>query len=140
MTDAKAVVERFIRDGWDPSTERWRLDVIAECFDVDRYVSHTWGAGLAETGRRMGAFFQAFGPPREPLSDALVAEGDLVVHRSSYRIQHVGPVLGVEPTGRTVEIHHVEMWRIEDGRIVEHWGGIGEAWHLYRQLTSTPGT
>ena len=62
--DPKAVVRRFLDDGWDPVAGRWDADVIAECFDVERYHSHTWGAGLVETGRRMGAFFSGLGPRR----------------------------------------------------------------------------
>jgi predicted SnoaL-like aldol condensation-catalyzing enzyme len=132
--DPKAVVRRFLDDGWDPVAGRWDADVIAECFDVERYHSHTWGAGLVETGRRMGEFFSGLGP-RQPVTEALVAEGDRVVHHVTWRATHVGPVLGVAATGRTVEVHHVEIWRVEDGRIVEHWGGIGEAAHLLAQIT-----
>ena len=135
MTDGpKAVVERFLRDGRDPATGRWRVDVINECFDVDRYFSHTWGAGLAETGRRMGAFFAAF-DDHEMISDDVTADGEFVAHRTTWRASHVGEVIGVGATGRTVEFNDVEMWRVENGKIVEHWGGAGEAWHLYGQLT-----
>jgi predicted SnoaL-like aldol condensation-catalyzing enzyme len=133
----KAVVRRFLDDSRDSETGEWRVDVIAECFDIDRYFSHTWGAGLGETGRRMGEFFAAFGPAVEVISDTLIAEGEFVVHHRSWRTEHVGAVLGVEATGRTVEMNHVEMWRVENGKIVEHWGGVGEAWRLYEQITGT---
>ena len=29
----------------------------------------------------------------------------------------------------------VDVIRVENGKIVEHWGGIGEAQHLYGQIT-----
>jgi predicted ester cyclase len=64
-----------------------------------------------------------------------VAEGDLVVHRSRTRYRHVGELLGVPPTGREVVVDHVEMWRVRDGKIVEHWGGIGAGGQLHRALT-----
>jgi predicted SnoaL-like aldol condensation-catalyzing enzyme len=135
--DAKAVVQRFLDDAYDRESGEWDVDVVAECFDVERYWSHTWGAGLVETGRRMGEFLAAFGPEGEVVSDVLVAEGDLVVHRITWRRPHVGTLLGVPATGRTIEVNHVEMWRVDEGKIVEHWGGIGEAANLYDQLTST---
>jgi predicted ester cyclase len=134
--EPKAVVERFLRDSRDPATGEWRLDVIRECFDVERYFSHTWDAGLAETGRRMAEFYPAFAKEYELLSEALIAEGDLVVHRRSIRTSHVGAVLGVEATGKPVQVNEVEMWRVENGKIVEHWGGVGEAQHLYEQITA----
>ena len=131
----KAVVQRFARDAMDPTTGEWNLDVIAEVFDVDRYFSHTWGAGLAETGRRMAQYFSAF-EFIEMLNDDFIAEADFVVHRASIRVRHVGEVFGVAPTNRIVLLHSVEMWRVEDGKIIEHWGGDGEARSLYNQLTA----
>jgi hypothetical protein len=37
----KVVVQHFARDAMDRATGEWKLDVIAEVFDVDRYYSHT---------------------------------------------------------------------------------------------------
>ena len=45
-------------------------------------------------------------------------------------------MLGVPPTGRVVTVEHVEMWRVTDGRIVEHWGGLGTGGQLHRALTA----
>jgi len=110
------------------------MDVIEECFD-DRYWSHTWQGDLAHTGARQSRFFAAL-PLLEQLESQLVAERDLVVHRSRRRVRHVGELFGVAPTGREVMVDHVEMWRVEDGKIVEHWGGLGAGGQLYRALTT----
>jgi predicted ester cyclase len=131
----KAVVERFVRDARDPATGEWNLDVIAEVFDVDRYFSHSWGAGLAETGRRMAEFAAGF-EHLERLSEDFVAEGDFVVRRTSLRFRHVGEAFGVAATNREITCQHVEMWRVADGKIIEHWGGWGDAFNLYRQITA----
>lgn len=137
MTTApKDVVRRFLDHGWDREKGRWDMQVIAECFDLDRYWSHTWEGNLADTGRVQGEFFSSFSPQREVLWDEVVAEGDLVVHAVTYRTTVTGPVLGVDAPGTPVTLTHVELWRVEDGKIVEHRGGIGEADHLYRQLTA----
>ncbi len=34
---------------------------------------------------------------------------------------------------------HVEMWRVTDGKIIEHWGGMGVGSQLYRALTTPDG-
>lgn len=52
----------------------------------------------------------------------LVAEDDKVVFRTVGRGTHEGTFMGVEPTGRAVELSGFVMFRIEDGRIVERWG------------------
>ena len=127
----KEVVRRFLDHG---GTGRgWDMDVIDECF-ADTYVSHTWQGDLAHTGARQGRFFGAF-ERVERLESVLLAEGDLVVHRSRLRLRHVGEAFGVPATGRVVDVDHVEMWRVEEGKIVEHWGGLGAGAQLHRALT-----
>jgi predicted SnoaL-like aldol condensation-catalyzing enzyme len=133
-TDAnKAVVQRFVRDARDRTTNQWNLDVIAEVFDVDHYFSHTWGAGLAETGRRMAEFYSGL-ETLEVLSEDFVAEADFVVRRATTRVRHVAELFGVAPTNREITLQHVEMWRLANGKIVEHWGGPGDGWTLYKQI------
>jgi len=117
----KEVVQRFLDAAW--TSEGWNMDVIEECFD-ERYWSHTWQGDLAHTGARQGRFFAAL-EQLEELESAVVAEGDLVVHRSRRRVRHVGEIFGVAPTGREVVVDHVEMWRVADGKIAEHWGDLG---------------
>jgi predicted ester cyclase len=127
----KDVVRRFLEHGWKEGS--WDMEVIEECFD-DRYWSHTWQGDLAHTGARQGRFFAGL-EMLERVSSDLVAEGDLGVARSTLRCRHVGELFGVPPTGREVTVEHVEMWRVADGKIVEHWGGLGAGHQLYRELT-----
>ena len=131
----KAVVQHFVHDARDRETGEWNLDVIAEVFDIDRYFSHSWGAGLIETGRRMAEFFSAF-ETIEVLSEDFVAEGDFVVCRASVRVRHVGEVFGVAATNRELTRHRVEMWRLADRKIIEHWGDAGDFWRLYQEINA----
>ena len=133
---AKEVVRRFLDAGTGDDGD-WDMAVIDECFSPD-YWSHTWQGDLAHTGARQGRFFSAL-EYLERLESVLVAEGDLVVHRSRWRGRHVGELFGVAPTGRVVTVDHVEMWRVADGRIVEHWGGLGAGGQLWRALTVSGG-
>ncbi len=49
---------------------------------------------------------------------------------------HSAEFLGVPPTGRRIETDVIEIWRVEDDKIVEHWGGMTEvSERLYRDLT-----
>ena len=132
----KDVVRRFLDFGSTDDGE-WDMAVIDECFSAS-YWSHTWQGDLAHTGARQGRFFSAL-EFVEALDSVLVGEGDLVVHRSRWRGRHVGELFGVPPTGRVVTVDHVEMWRVEDGKIVEHWGGLGAGGQLWRALTVVGG-
>jgi predicted ester cyclase len=129
--EPRDVVLRFLEHGRRDG--EWDMDVINECFD-DHYYSHTWQGDLAHTAARQARFFAAL-PMVERLSHDLIADGDFVVHRSTARVRHEGEVFGVAPTGREVVVEHVEMWRVEGDKIVEHWGGLGVGGQLYRALT-----
>ena len=51
-----------------------------------------------------------------------IAEGDWVVTRVTMRGTHRGEWLGMEPTGKAVEMTGVNVDRVVGGRIVEHGG------------------
>lgn len=53
-----------------------------------------------------------------------VAEGDLVMTRKTFHGRHDGEFMGVAPTGRDVEIAVIDVVRMRDGRIVEHWNVV----------------
>lgn len=129
--DPKDVVRRFLEHGRKDG--EWNMDVINGCFD-ERYYSHTWQGDLAHTAARQGRFFAAL-EFLDTISSDLIAEGDLVVHRSERRVRHIGELFGIAPTLREVTVQHVEMWRVAHGKIAEHWGGLGEGSQLHRALT-----
>jgi predicted ester cyclase len=37
---------------------------------------------------------------------------------------HTGEAFGLPPSGQSVRIRGVEIWRCDNGKIVEHWGSI----------------
>ena len=51
----------------------------------------------------------------------LVAEGDLVAALMPFSGTHLGTVLDLAPTGRTVRVSEMVFFRIAEGRIVEAW-------------------
>ncbi len=51
-----------------------------------------------------------------------IAEGDRVVQVVTMSGRQIGPMAGHDPTGRAFAVRHVYIWRIADGKIIEHWG------------------
>jgi predicted ester cyclase len=47
--------------------------------------------------------------------------GDKVVVRCRLTGEHVGTIMGIPPTGRKVSWETTEIWRVEDGKLVERW-------------------
>jgi predicted ester cyclase len=54
--------------------------------------------------------------------DDVIADGDRVAVRYTTRARHVGELFGAAPSGRTVTLTGIEVFRLLDGRIVEYWG------------------
>jgi steroid delta-isomerase-like uncharacterized protein len=73
-------------------------------------------------------------PDLEAHVDDLVAAGDRVAVRVSFRGTHAGEFQGVPATGRSVHYVSHEFYRVEDGVIVEEWICSDMA-SLFRQLT-----
>jgi predicted ester cyclase len=85
--------------------------------------------GFRELVRRINTTFADVN--QEPLD--VIAEGDRVVARTRMTALHVGDYQGIAPTNRTIEMRQVHIWRIEDGRVIEHWPQLDEAGAL-RQM------
>jgi steroid delta-isomerase-like uncharacterized protein len=63
----------------------------------------------------------------------MVAEGDLVAVRGTWRGTHQGEFKGVPPIGRRIEFSGMVFWRVSGGQIRERWGLIDTP-ALMRQL------
>ncbi len=53
----------------------------------------------------------------------MVAEGDLVAFRFTMTGTHLGPYQGIDPTGVRVKVPGLDLVRLRDGYLTEHWGG-----------------
>jgi|SRR5579883_1255169 steroid delta-isomerase-like uncharacterized protein len=57
--------------------------------------------------------------------DDLIAEGDRVVVRSTWRGTHLGTYDGMAATGKRAERTLIQIFRVKDGRILEEWNEGG---------------
>ena len=53
--------------------------------------------------------------------EELVVEDDLLVARLVVSGTHLGDFMGFAPTGRRFQVQHMHMYRVRDGKLVEHW-------------------
>ena len=51
----------------------------------------------------------------------IIVEGDKVVARVTASGTHQGEFMGIAPTGNRVEFSAIDISRIAEGKIVEHW-------------------
>ncbi|MCA1677779.1 MAG: ester cyclase [Actinobacteria bacterium] len=89
--------------------------------------------GFKETARRLR---EAFDELRiEPLD--VIASRDKVTVRVTFSGRHVGPFAGMPITGRAFSVQHIHIFRILDGKLVEHWANRDDA-GMMRQLGLLP--
>lgn len=86
------------------------------------YIQHNQEAPPGRDGfqKFFGALFAAF-PDWTARVDHYVAEGDRVATFVTWTGTHTGPFNGVPPTGKKVTIHTADLFRIQNGKIAEHW-------------------
>jgi steroid delta-isomerase-like uncharacterized protein len=52
--------------------------------------------------------------------EEIIAEGDTVVARVTLTGTHEGEFMGIPPTGRKIAVNEIHIYRLEDGKAVEH--------------------
>jgi len=124
---ARAVLEELFEKG--------NLDAAGELIHPD-FVNHEAPAGnpqgregLKETVAWLRGLW---GPMHADVEDEIV-EGDKVVARLVMHGRHLGEFLGKAPTGKQYAVEHIHIWRVADGKVIEHWSvrdDLGQALQL----------
>jgi predicted ester cyclase len=73
--------------------------------------------GFKDIGRMMNTAF----PDVVVTEEDLIAGDDKVVERSSAVATHRAPMMGEPPTNQRVQWTEIHIYRIQDGKIAEHW-------------------
>jgi predicted SnoaL-like aldol condensation-catalyzing enzyme len=134
----KATVRRLI----DEIQNRHDLARI-DAFFTPNFINHLEGpevsADLTAAERAklvFGQLFAAFPDLHVTIQDQL-AEGDKVVTHKLFHGTHQGPFMGVAPTGRPITFAVIDILRLDNGKVVEHWA-IQDRLALMQQLGMLP--
>lgn len=96
---------------------------------AEDFVNHDppFGASADREGMRgAGAMFRQAFPDWHSDLHLLVGEGDIVVELFTASGTQRGEVMGVPATGQTASLKGINIFRLEDGRIVERWGRLDD--------------
>lgn len=120
-------------DGWAP-------DVIEEFFapSYRRYLNPTTQPLTREGQRDRANRLRAAFPDATATLEDILAEGERVAYRLTIRGTHRSAFQGIPPTGRGVRVSFTAIVRIEDGKLVEEWGGL-DLFDLRQQLQTATG-
>ena len=121
LEDNKAVVHAFAEV--ISSHDLARLDTVIG----EQYLQHRPDvASGREPVRRYFAELIAAFPDLIRTDEDIAAEGDKVWVRTSYRGTHLGSYRGIPPTGRQIRYRTVDIFRVANGRLVEHWDVVDQ--------------
>lgn len=128
-----AIVRRLIDEGFSGGD----LDVVDHVV-APGYVEHQRGnkpgtEGVKDTIRTLRTWFSEF----QLTIEDLAANGDKVWSRNVARGVNTGSIMGHPPTGKQVQVEVYDVVRIENGKIVEHWG-VPDQMGLMLQLGLLP--
>ncbi len=133
--DNKAIVRRWIEAYNNRDIQQVEADVLAP-----GYVAHAPAASGpldTEAWRQFtAAFIEAFPDLRLTVED-IFSVGDMVAARIAFHGTHRGEFQGVPPTGKEVAFSSIEIDRVVDGKVQEHWFEL-DLLGLMRQLGAIP--
>jgi predicted ester cyclase len=117
--DLKAIYHRLNEEAWNQRN----FDLIDELISPD-VVIHMDDASPSREEYKQGAIDgAALWPDAHFTTESIIAEGNVVATRWSWRGTHTQPVpaFGLEPTGKVIEMAGMGQYRFEGGKIVEMW-------------------
>jgi steroid delta-isomerase-like uncharacterized protein len=132
MSTHRALAERFAQTLNDHD-----LDTFAELLD-DQYINHNRYAQPGKDGSVgvFAAFLNAFEDFRVEVDD-VIEDGATLVGRYTYRGRHTGTFMGIPASGAQIEMHSIDIWRVRDGRLHEHWDELNTL-ELFQQIGAIP--
>jgi len=126
----KALVLQFYK-AFDDRKMDQALDLLASDF-----VAHQAGVPEPLNGegfKQFGmSFYLAFSQGQHNFDEVIVSN-DRVVTCGTFTATHLGEFQGLPPTGKQISLSIMHIDRVEDGKILEHWGQ-GDALGLMQQL------
>jgi predicted SnoaL-like aldol condensation-catalyzing enzyme len=65
-------------------------------------------------------YLDAF-PDMKVVMDDVIEEGNRVSARFTYNGTFSNPFMGYRPNSAAVQMRSIDIWRVEDGKFIEHW-------------------
>ena len=133
--EGEALVSRFFEEFCNGRRAEVADEIIAE-----DYVAHGPQSPPAEgpdgVRARVGVYQDAVDGHWD-VQELMSTGDDRVVARWIGRGTHRGELMGLEPTGKPIEVEAISVFRIADGKIAEEWT-VWDALGLLQQVGAVP--
>ena len=129
----KAIARRFVEE----VQNKGNIDAVDE-FLADSMVNHSAPPGVPpdrEGVKQLFTMFRQAFPDFHAVIHDQIAEVDELVNPKTFYGTHKRDFLGIPPTGKEVTIELIEIVRVSDGKITEHWNVVDQL-GLMQQLSA----
>ena len=123
MEQNKAIIHRFLQE----VQNNHNLNIVDELMSpymIDHFYERQ---GLPQPENAVEAFKKFYSgmlssfPDLQVVVHELIAEGDKVCTYKTFKGTHLGEFRGKEPTGKPISVDVIDIFRIENAKMVEHW-------------------
>ncbi len=118
--------KQLVRDHYEQLVNQKNVAAAEQQLSAD-FIDHNSPPGTppgpTAARKAMHRLYAGLPDVRVTLED-VVAEGDRVAVRATWRGTFQGPLFGLAPTGGPVTITGMVFWRIAGGKIVERWASV----------------
>jgi predicted ester cyclase len=115
-----------VRRNTEEVQSRGNFEVFEELFAAD-FVDHTPQPGGftpdRDGARNLYRALRAAFPDFHAEIHWQISDGDRVTTYKTYHGTHEGTFWGLAPTGRKIHFETVDVMRVRNGKITDHWGG-----------------
>ena len=119
MEENKAIVRRIYDELWNERRLEFADELIAKDgvnYDTGLDPRPFGPEQMKGTVRMVTAAF----PDNRHEVEEVIAEGDTVVLRCTLTGTHEGEFMGIPPTRRKITVNEIHIYRLKDGKAVEH--------------------
>lgn len=132
----KSMIRRFVED----VKNKRQFDQMEVIFKSDYRENNStvsgFGKGTDGYIKFLRHLFAAF-PDDKVTIDEILAEGNIVAYRATESGTHQAEFLGIPATGKHATWTEIQFFRIEDGKVAEHWIDI-DIFSWFQQLGILP--
>jgi steroid delta-isomerase-like uncharacterized protein len=137
MTEGSGLLRRFYTE----ILEGGNLDLIDE-LATDDYLDHEEALPGQPPGKEGVRYFvneirAAFPDIRAKTLEPFLTDGNMEACYYVLTGTHRGEMAGVAPTGKSVEFGGIDIIRVQDGKVAEHWGSTDNL-RLMQQIGAIP--
>jgi len=127
----KAVVDRWTEEIWNRGDFSSAREFVSD--DVQFHSNQMPPFGSLDALRETVSSLRSGFPDGRFTVDEVVAEGDAVVQRWTFRGTHRGEWLGIQGTGKEVEITGTATSHVRNGKVADHYADW-DALRMMQQL------